>query len=134
MTDLIQKKQYENTQGLARAPSVVFTSEDLINEGFISDYLNARTPKQEEYALTNEDLDNYEFLDVPKLRNYNKSLWEPSRLVEDRVNPRIFEENAHLRDYWKPGKYPAITLKGELKKEDAQKGIVRKFLGFFKRA
>ena len=111
MTDLIDKIQdFESFEDLA----------ELISE-----------PLDYEPVLTNEDLDSYEFLDVPKIkeiqytpeiqdilkkpvkqRKYNPSFWKPSSYVEyktpQKQNTSIavnYNLNPKLRKYWQPSKY-----------------------------
>ena len=100
MTDLTQKPMY-------RSPSLVMTSEDLLNDKFLDGYLNA--PKKpvyadasmklimEECALTNEDLDSYEFLNVPAVIPENAKLRE-NRKSTYGVNFIRHPEKVH---YWK---------------------------------
>jgi len=143
MTILTQKSVYEKLPKTARTSSVVLTSEDLVNDGFISDYLN------DECALTNKNLDSYEFLKVPsvipknayprqepelfvvKPRKYTPSFWEPSKLVEDQIRPRIVEANSHLRGYWKPSEY-TVRISRENTKQIKSKNLMQKVFGFFK--
>lgn len=106
-------REYRESQKIARSPSIVLDTEDLVNDLKDNRWLPSKYVRDdtEEYALTDNDLirDFYDFLEVPEVIPRNaypkeKPVEEPTQI---RLNTDIQEaldkpvkEKKFSKNYW----------------------------------